>query len=204
MSEQEQYQLDGSAPELYERYLVPAVTAVWAADLIERAGLQAGQRVLDVACGSGIVTRLAAAQVGETGRVAGLDINAGMLEMARSLQPDTGASIEWHHNDVVAMPFPVGAFDVALQVDQAARGGRDGAGGGDVVGTAGQLRRAQGLVRGLAVLAELLGQAGQQMCAEGGGRGPGRSSPIPKARRRGGRARASARPTSAPSFRGQT
>ena len=114
MSEQERYQLDGSAPELYERYLVPAVTAVWAADLIERAGLQAGQRVLDVGCGTGIVTRLAAAQVGGTGRVAGLDVNAGMLEMARSLQQDTGASIEWHHNDIVAMPFPDGAFDVVL------------------------------------------------------------------------------------------
>ena len=114
MSGQEQYQLDGSAPELYERYLVPAVTAVWAADLIERAGLQAGQRVLDVGCGTGIVTRLAAVQVGGTGRVAGLDVNAGMLEMARSLQPDTGAPIEWHHSDVVAMPFPDGAFDVVL------------------------------------------------------------------------------------------
>ena len=114
MSRQEQYQLDGSAPELYERYLVPAVTAVWAADLIERAGLKAGQRVLDVACGSGVVTRLAAAQVGATGRVAGLDINAGMLERARSLHQDIGASIEWHHNDVVAMPFPDGAFDVVL------------------------------------------------------------------------------------------
>lgn len=114
MSGQAQYQLDGSAPELYERYLVPAVTAVWAADLIERAGLQAGQRVLDVACGSGIVTRLAAAQVGGTGRVAGLDINDGMLEMARSLQQDTGAPIEWHHANVIAMPLPDGAFDVVL------------------------------------------------------------------------------------------
>src|SRR5262245_55792739 len=114
MSGQEQYQLEGSAPELYERYLAPTVTAVWAADLIERAGLQAGQRVLDVACGSGIVARLAAAQVGGAGRVAGLDINAGMLETARSLQQDTGAAIEWRHNDVVAMPFPDGVFDVAL------------------------------------------------------------------------------------------
>ncbi len=95
MHGQEQWQLDGSAPELYERYLVPAVTAVWATDLIERAELNAGERVLDVACGTGIVARLAAAQVGGTGRVAGLDINAGMLEMARSLQERSGLSIAW-------------------------------------------------------------------------------------------------------------
>src|SRR5215472_14127727 len=100
MSGQEQWQLDGSAPELYERYLVPAVTAVWAADLIERAELQAGQRVLDAACGTGIVARLAAAQVGSSGRVAGLDINAGMLEKARALQDGTGSSIAWHHGSV--------------------------------------------------------------------------------------------------------
>jgi ubiquinone/menaquinone biosynthesis C-methylase UbiE len=114
MSGQEQWQLDGSAPELYERYLVPAVTAVWAADLIERAELQAGQRVLDAACGTGIVARLAAAQVGSTGRVAGLDINAGMLEKARALQDGTGSSIAWHHGSVLAMPFPDAAFDVVL------------------------------------------------------------------------------------------
>jgi ubiquinone/menaquinone biosynthesis C-methylase UbiE len=114
MSGQEQWQLDGSAPELYERYLVPATTAVWAPDLIERAGLQAGERVLDVACGTGIVARLAAAQVGSTGRVAGLDLNAGMLEMARSLQDRTGSSIAWHHGSVLAMPFPDAAFDAVL------------------------------------------------------------------------------------------
>lgn len=114
MSGQEQWQLNSSAPELYERYLVPAVTAVWAADLIERAGLQPGAKVLDVACGTGIVARLAAARVGGTGRVAGLDINAGMLEMARSLQEGTDSSIAWHHGSVLEMPFPDAAFDVIL------------------------------------------------------------------------------------------
>jgi hypothetical protein len=49
MGEREQWQLDGSAPELYERYLVPAVTAKWAADLADRVALRPGEAVLDVA-----------------------------------------------------------------------------------------------------------------------------------------------------------
>ncbi len=81
MAEHEAWQLEGSAPELYERYLVPAITALWAADLVERAAPRPGERVLDVACGTGVVARLAAQRVG-TGRVVGLDINSGMLAVA--------------------------------------------------------------------------------------------------------------------------
>ena len=78
MSEQEQWQLDGSAPELYERYLVPAITSVWAADLIDRANPKRGERVLDIACGTGAVTRRAADRM-QSGRVVGLDFNSGCL-----------------------------------------------------------------------------------------------------------------------------
>jgi methylase of polypeptide subunit release factors len=53
------WQLDGSAPELYERYLVPAITTKWADDLVGRAQPGAGENVLDIACGTGIVARLA-------------------------------------------------------------------------------------------------------------------------------------------------
>ena len=67
----EQWQLVGDAAELYERYLVPPVTLPWAADLVDRVGVEPGDRVLDVACGTGAVARLAAARVGEAGRVAG-------------------------------------------------------------------------------------------------------------------------------------
>jgi ubiquinone/menaquinone biosynthesis C-methylase UbiE len=114
MGEQERWQLDGSAPELYQRYLVPAMTAMWAADLADRAALRPGERVLDVACGTGVVARVAAERVGSTGRVAGLDVNPGMLAVARSLPAVTGASIEWVEAGVLALPFPDGAFDVVL------------------------------------------------------------------------------------------
>jgi ubiquinone/menaquinone biosynthesis C-methylase UbiE len=114
VGEQEQWQLDGSAPELYQRYLVPAITALWAADLADQAALRPGERVLDVACGTGVVARGAAERVGSTGRVAALDINPGMLAVARSLQTTTGAPIEWHEGSVLALPFPDSAFDVVL------------------------------------------------------------------------------------------
>ena len=50
MSAHEHWHMDASAPELYERYLVPAITSVWAHDLLDRIGLERGNSVLDVAC----------------------------------------------------------------------------------------------------------------------------------------------------------
>jgi ubiquinone/menaquinone biosynthesis C-methylase UbiE len=103
----------GSATENYERYFVPAIAAPLAADLIEVAALDAGERVLDVACGTGVVARLAAVRVGPTGSVAGLDLNPGMLAIARSVAAP-GAAIEWHQSDAQAIPFPDEAYDAAL------------------------------------------------------------------------------------------
>jgi ubiquinone/menaquinone biosynthesis C-methylase UbiE len=83
MAQHEQWQLEGPAAELYQRYLVPLITALWAADLVERSAPRPGERVLDVACGTGVVARLAAERMG-TGRVVGLDLNPGMLAVART------------------------------------------------------------------------------------------------------------------------
>jgi len=85
MSQQGQWQVAGGAPEVYERELVPAVFGVWAPILVDLARPRPGERVLDVACGTGIVARIAAARVGPTGSVVGVDLNPGMLSVARSV-----------------------------------------------------------------------------------------------------------------------
>ncbi|MFP3943555.1 MAG: class I SAM-dependent methyltransferase [Alphaproteobacteria bacterium] len=102
----------GSLPENYQRYFVPSIGGPVAEDLIEAAALQPGERVLDVACGTGVVTRLAAERAG-AGRVAGLDMNAGMIEVARaSTLPDLG--IEWYEADAASMPLADETYDVVL------------------------------------------------------------------------------------------
>ena len=85
----------GTAPENYERYFVPAIGVPLAANLVEVVALAPGEGVLDVACGTGIVARLAAERVGRTGTVAGLDINPGMLAVARTATPSR-TEIDWY------------------------------------------------------------------------------------------------------------
>ena len=113
MTPDEQWQLEGTAAELYQRYLVPLITSLWAADLVERSAPRPGERVLDVACGTGVVARLAAERIG-TGRVVGLDLNSGMLAVARTAAQNGGPKVEWHEASVHQMPFPDGTFDVIL------------------------------------------------------------------------------------------
>lgn len=104
----------GSAPEVYQRHFVPVIGQPLATDLVRSAGIREGQRVLDVACGTGVVTRLAAERVGPTGRVAGADINAGMLEVARALSAGSQPPIDWYETAAEAMPLPDASFDVVL------------------------------------------------------------------------------------------
>ena len=102
----------GTAPENYERYFVPAIGLPLATELVETALLGPGERVLDVACGTGVVARLAAEQVGSAGHVTALDVNPGMLAVARSLS--SPVAIEWREGAGEDMQLPDAAYDAAL------------------------------------------------------------------------------------------
>ncbi len=108
------WQLERSAPEAYERYLVPALFAPWAEQLVDAAEIAAGDRVLDAGCGTGVAARRAAERVGDAGAVVGLDVNEGMLDVAEGTATEGGASVEWRCGDVTDLPFPDGAFDAVL------------------------------------------------------------------------------------------
>lgn len=108
------WQLEQSAPEAYEQYLVPPIFVPWAEHLIDRANIQEGDRVLDVACGTGVVARHAAPRVGDTGSVVGLDINEGMLAVAERTAAEVQPAIEWRQGDVTDLPFSVEYFDVVF------------------------------------------------------------------------------------------
>ncbi len=103
--------LGSKPPQNYERFFVPMIGEPVAKDLIRKAALRPGERVLDVACGTGIIARLALQKVGKNGTVTGLDINPGMLAVARSIVPD---AITWHEASAEEMPFSDESFDVVI------------------------------------------------------------------------------------------
>jgi len=114
MNKSEQWHITAAAAEMYERHVARYVLGPWAPLLVEVAHLTAGERVLDVACGTGVVTRLAAQRVGVGGRVVGVDLNPGMISVARSLQVPVGAAIEWHERNALDLGLPDDSFDVVL------------------------------------------------------------------------------------------
>jgi SAM-dependent methyltransferase len=115
MTDAELGQVAAPAAEVYEAFFVPALFGQFAGPILDAAGVGPGHRVLDVACGTGVVTRAAAARVGPGGAVAGLDVNEGMLAVARRSRPgeDAGAAapVEWRRGEAEALPWPGGTFD---------------------------------------------------------------------------------------------
>lgn len=112
MEERDGWQLAEDSAEAYERFLVPAIFAAMAERLLELAGVREGERVLDVGCGTGIVARRAAARVGARGSVTGLDLNAGMLRVARRAGAGLTPAVDWRRGDAAALPFADGGFDL--------------------------------------------------------------------------------------------
>jgi ubiquinone/menaquinone biosynthesis C-methylase UbiE len=114
MAWQDQYQQESrSAAELFQLFIVPRITSLWAKDLVDRACVRIGDNVLDVACGTGVVARLAAQRSGK-GRVVGLDLNSDMLRVARGIAPTGDVPIEWCKGSALALPFEEGVFNVVL------------------------------------------------------------------------------------------
>ena len=103
-------QVTRSAAEIYEEFFLPALFHEWAPRMADAAQVAPGQKVLDVACGTGVLACEAAKRVAPGGAVTGLDRNDGMLAVARRKAPD----IDWHCGLAEALPFPDGSFDVVV------------------------------------------------------------------------------------------
>ncbi len=103
-----QAQID--AAKAYEALFVPALFGKWATKVADAAQVQLGQRVLDVACGTGVLSREVASRTGPCGYVAGVDPNLGMLAVGQELAP----AVDWKQGVAEALPFPDETFDAVV------------------------------------------------------------------------------------------
>ena len=102
-----QAQIDASA---YEALFVPALFGQWAPKVADAAQIQPGQRVLDVACGTGVLAREVASRFGAAGRVVGIDPSPGMVAVAKQLAPE----VEWREGVAESIPFPDQSFEAVV------------------------------------------------------------------------------------------
>lgn len=115
MNDSGSWQVPGSWSEIYQSIFVPAMMGEWPLQVIALTFPQPGEHVLDIACGTGALTRCVAKSLGPSGRVVGLDLSPEMLAVARTIAPHgrQSASIEWQEGDANALPFESETFDVA-------------------------------------------------------------------------------------------
>jgi SAM-dependent methyltransferase len=98
------------AANAYEQLFVPALFEQFAPKVANAARIEAGQRVLDVGCGTGVLAREAYKRVGPSGHVAGIDAVPGMIAVAKQLAPD----VEWRNGTAESLPFDDGSFDAVV------------------------------------------------------------------------------------------
>jgi len=102
----------GSVPAYYDRYLAPLLFEPYAVELVTRVPKRDGLRVLELACGTGVVTRHLRAALPDSATVVATDLSADMIAYAQRAVPASG--IEWQTADAQALPFDDGSFDVAV------------------------------------------------------------------------------------------
>lgn len=102
----------GSIPALYDTYLVPLIFASYATDLARRVAARRPGRVLEIAAGTGVLTRALATALPSTVAIVATDLNQPMLDRASSV--GTSRPVEWRQADAMALPFADGSFDVVV------------------------------------------------------------------------------------------
>ena len=103
----------GSIPENYDRYLGPVLFDPYAADLVARLDLPENASVLELACGTGIVTRRLRDRLGPTARLVATDLNEAMLGYAgMKFSPED--AVEWKQADATELPFANQSFDAVV------------------------------------------------------------------------------------------
>ena len=102
----------GSIPRLYEEFLVPLIFEPYAVDLAARVAALRPARVLEIAAGTGVVTRKLAAMLPQDASIVATDLNPAMLDQARAVV--TPRPVEWRQADALQLPFDDGSFDAVL------------------------------------------------------------------------------------------
>lgn len=110
MTSEERLRAQIEAAQVYESLFVPAEFREWAPRVAAAAQIRPGERVLDVACGTGVLAREAARCVGPTGFVAGLDADPGMLAVAAR----SASGVAWRHGRAESLPYADGSFDAVV------------------------------------------------------------------------------------------
>lgn len=110
MNDMDRGQVVQSAAEVYDQFFLPALFREWPVRVLETAMVNPGDAVLDVACGTGVLALAAAESVGANGFTAGVDINDGMLSVARK----KSSTIEWRNSRAESLPYPDRSFDAVI------------------------------------------------------------------------------------------
>jgi len=102
----------GSIPKLYETYLVPLIFEPYATDLVNRLASRTLSRVLEIAAGTGVVTRALASKLPERVSIVATDLNQAMLDQASAV--GTRRPVEWRQADAVQLAFADATFDAVV------------------------------------------------------------------------------------------